>query len=229
MKMVIRKIIKVTLASLLILLVIRCSNKKMAKVHWRGDLIHKSAEINYLYWRDGNQIITQQNDQMTVSYTGFAVGRTVYILLSIANDKVDPITFYKKDCILTYKWGYRMIDLRPIRNKDLGKNHLSLFNSLIRSAGNVTRMFINIPLGEIIKDNNEERLALENIGQEYGSDYQNMTHKIFISNHTIFPGTDYAGFLVFEFDRKTLIESNPFQVEVELENMKFVATGHLSY
>ena len=220
---------KNVLLLLFILLTVTCASKKIAKVYWQGDLIEKTEDINYLYWKDGNQFISQQDDSVTVSYTGFGISRTIFILVSIANNRMHPFTFYLKNCQLIIESDLGNIVLQPVRNKNLDKSHFSLFNSIIRGAGSITRLFISIPINELIKTGSKDRSAMTDIGEEYSEDQKKITKKIFMSNHTIFPSANYLGFIVFEFEKGHFLVNKDFTVNIKIDNLEFSATGQLLY
>ena len=162
-----------------------------------------------------------------MNLTGFSMGRTIYVLASLTNKKSDPITFFTTDNNLTYPFGNETVELNPIRPKNLDKSHFSFFNSIIRGAGSISNLLLNVPVDKLIKTGDRARMSV--IGEEYHDDEIEITKKIFISNHTIFPETNYSGFLVFEYKKDKPVLTNPFIVKIKLDDKEFTASGKLIY
>lgn len=190
----------IILSTLLIFLSFGCTSKSITKIQWDGNLITSTENIDYLYWNDGNQFITQQSDSITVSLAGFDFDNSVYILVSMNNEKSQPVTFYTKNSQIKYQFKNEQISLAPIKPKNLNESHFSFFNTIVGGAGKISRLFLNIPVDILFGPTTEESNTSDKIGGEYHDETINMTKKLFMSNHTLFPDTNYAGFLIFEYN-----------------------------
>jgi hypothetical protein len=200
---------------LFMMIMISCSST-VQKIYWTGELVDRSKDINYLYWNDGNQFITQQKDSITVSIAGFAVDNAVYFLASMTNNTGSAFTFFTKGCQLNYNYNKENIYLKPVHPKNLDKQHFSFFNTIVGGAGNISRLFLPIPVDILSVTKKEDSNAPDKFSAEYHDEDINMSKKIFMDNHTLFPGTNYAGFLVFEYDEDKSIKEYIFSLEINL-------------
>ena len=220
--------IKNTLFLFLLIFTFSCSNSKFTKVNWQGDLIKKTNELNYLYWSDGVQFLTQHKDSLTISMAGFSHDNIIYILVSMSNETKGPITYIPKKSKIQYQSEIDSIELEPVKPKNLDTDHFSFFNTILVGAGNISRLFINLPVDMLLKSDNKEPDALSNIDEEYHDEGIKITKKIFISNHTVFPETHYAGFLVFEYDDDKPITNKQFTMKIIFDDEEFSGVGSLS-
>lgn len=209
-----------------IFLFVACSSPKINKVLWDGTLIEKNEDLNYLSWSDGNQFYTQYNDSFTVSVAGFAYYKNIYIIMSITNDTERPVTFFLRQCSLLVDSSNTEIALEPIRPKNLDDNDFSFFKTLLSSAGSISKLFINIPSDIQFGSKDKDEIALENLGHDYQDEKIDITKKIFINNHTLFPGSSYAGFMVFKNDENKV--SRSFKIKVEVNGNTFFSEGILN-
>lgn len=193
-------------------LLIACSSTKVGKIYWKGNLVETTDEVNYLFWKDGNQFLTRQKDSITVSLAGFELDHAVYVMASLTNDKSYPVTFFTNECKIQYTFNNQVINLDPVKPKNLDRNHLTIFNTILQSAGGISRLFLNIPVDLLFKMNTDESTTSGKINAEYHDEKSNMSKKIFMNTHTLFPGTNYTGFLVFEYDKAKSIKGNPFDL-----------------
>jgi len=201
-----------------------CGNAPLIKVNWQGNLIKHSEEIDYLYWREGVQFSVQHKDSVAVSMAGFSHENYIYILAAIANETERPITFFPLESSLQFQSGKQKIELKPVKPKNLDKEHFSFFNTVLVGAGNISRLFINLPVDILIPDNKEED-PLSNIGQDYHDEDIRITKKIFISTHTLQPDDKFAGFLVFELDDDLEINDNQFTLKINFDDKEFLGNG----
>ncbi len=213
-------------ATIIVLLIIcACNNKEFAKVYWQGDLIQNKTDVKYLYWQDGNQYFRQQEDSVIVELTGFSVNRMVLLLISLRNNKNQIFTFLPNECTLSYDFDDNPIDLKPSRPKNLDKKQLSLFNSIISSAGTITKLIINIPADKLISQKRQSPLST--IDSEYRENEIKITKKIFVGNHTLMPQSSYAGFLVFEYEKEYPLIDRLFTIQIVTAHHQFTASGTL--
>jgi len=216
--------LKKYLLLLSIILLAGCSSAPLIKVYWDGHLIKDVNEINYLYWSEGVQFFIQHRDSVSVNIAGFSHENFIYILVSLANDTDRPVTYFPQRSILRYASGKDSVELKPIRPKNLDKSHFSFFNTFLVGAGNISRLFINLPVDLLIPSNKEED-PIQNIGEEYHDEDVKITKKIFISTHTVYPENKFAGFLVFEYDDDLEINDNRFALSVYFDGKDFNGTG----
>jgi len=218
--------IKIILFIVVVQFILACSTSTVSKIQWQGELVKKNEDINYLYWKDGNQFLTQTKDSVTVIVTGFEFENAIYILVSLNSDKNYPLTFFPTQSKIKYTYENENITLQPIRPKNLDKAHFSIFNTLVGGAGRISRLFLNLPVDILLGPEKNEADTPDKIGSEYHDESDNMSKKLFINNHTLFPETNYAGFLVFEYDPKKDLKENTFLFEITVGD-EFFATGSL--
>jgi hypothetical protein len=200
-----------TFVFVILLSVFSCSSPTVGKIYWNGNLIKSVNEINYLSWKDGNQFTTKQQDSVVITLAGFELSNSIYFFVSITNLKNHPITFFNKESNLQYKFKNEDITLNPVRSKNMNKKHVSLFNTVIEGAGGISRLFfLNLPLDALFNVGKEESNSSGNISAEYLDEKINMSKKIFINNHTLLPATNYAGFLVYEYNEDKPIKKDHF-------------------
>lgn len=209
---------KMVLSIFVLAFLFACSNNKVRKISWEGNLIGSSAELNYLFWRDGNQHISQKKDSVIIRSAGFELKNSVYVLVSLTNETTHPVTFFINDCKLQYTFEGQEIVLSPVKPKNMNESHFSLVNSLIGSAGNISRLFINVPVDMFLNFNKNDSNTPSKFSEEYQDDNNKISHKIFINNHTLFPGTNYTGFIVFEYERSKSFPSKPFNLLIKAGN-----------
>lgn len=207
------------------LTVVSCSKNHFNKVTWEGEIIDKEHDLNYLYWRDGVQYSTQQNDSIKVSMAGFSFENYIYILLYLFNEAERPITFKHKSNTITYQYKAETVVLEPVRPKNLDQDHFSFFNTMLVGAGSISRLFINLPVDMLIKSGNNGHDALSKIDKEYHDEDVRITKKIFIGNHTLFPNSHYAGFIVFEYNEDLPLNNDQFIINVILDNKEYTGTA----
>ncbi|MFC2134434.1 hypothetical protein ACFLTH_07430 [Bacteroidota bacterium] len=225
-----KKVLKMKLRLVFILLAIvfsSCSTINVIKVNWEGKLISDAEEIDYLYWNDGNQFITRHQDSTGISVAGFEYDYSLYILLSIHNETKYPITFRPSNCSLNYTFANEEINLSPVKPKNFDKGHYSFFNTILDGANDLSKLFLSVPIDAIFGGDNEAEDSPNSVVAEYQDDIQNMSHKIFINNHTLFPETHYAGFLVFELDEEKPLQKEKFTLSFNI-GADFVVSGYLS-
>lgn len=206
-----------------------CSNNQFVKVSWDGELTQRNSDINYVYWRDGVEFVKQQKDSVSVSMAGFAHENLIYVLVSFNNATDRPITYIHRTSKLSYQNNGHSIELEPVRPKNLDADHLSFFNTILVGAGSITRLFINLPVDMLLKPNNKDQETLSNIDNEYHDDDTQITKKVFIGNHTVFPEGHYAGFMVFEMDKDLPLNNDQFSMTVLFDDKIFTGVGSLSY
>jgi len=202
-----------------------CSSAPLIKVNWKGHLIKNVDEINYLYWREGVQFLVQQKDSISVSISGFSHEDYIYILAAIHNETERPVTYFPQHSILQYQSGKETVQLKPLKPKNLDKSHFSFFNTVLIGAGNISRLFINLPVDMLIPDAKEEEDPLSNLGQDYHDEDIRITKKIFISTHTLQPEDKFAGFLVYEYDDDPDLDELDFTFILRYDEKDFTGKG----
>lgn len=205
-------------------LLIGCSSAPLIKVTWDGDLVKTEEDINYLYWREGVQILAQHKDSVAASFAGFSHENYIYILVSITNDTERPITYFPSKSSILYKSGKKNIELKPIKPKNLDKDHFSFFNTVIAGAGSISRLFINLPVDMLLPDTRNEN-PISDIGQDYHDEDIRITKKIFVSTHTIRPEVQFAGFLVYEYDDDLEPNNAQFTFKLDFDEKEFLGTA----
>lgn len=204
--------IKEILLVLIFLLIFSCSASKVEKIIWQGELIKKNNDIEYISWKDGNQFITKQQDSITVSVAGFDFEDAIYIVVSLTNKKSKPLSFFPKNSKIIYSFGKEEIEVHFTSSKNLGQEHFSFFNSVLSGAGKLSRFFLNIPIDMVLGAGNDDSNSSDKMSGDYHDENVNMTKKLFISNHTLFPGTNYSGFMVFEYDSDKSIKGRSLEL-----------------
>ena len=207
-----------------IVLLLSCTASKVEKIIWQGELIKKNDDIEYISWKDGNQFITKHQDSITVSLAGFDFEDALYIVVSLTNNKSKPLNFLPKNSKITYSFEKKEIELRFTSTKNLDPEHFSFFNSVLSGAGKLSRFFLNIPVDMVLGASNDDVNSSAKISGEYDDDNIKMTKKLFISNHTLFPGTNYSGFMVFEYNSEKSIKGGKFELAADIGTI-FKMTG----
>lgn len=207
-------------------LFVSCSSPKIEKINWKGKLIEHTDEINYLFWRDGNQFSRIEQDSITVKVSGFDFDGAIFLLLSLKNETHKPFNFFMNSVSINYKFGQDSITINPSLSRNLEQSRFSFINTVIEGTGTMSRLFLNLPVDMLFKTQDDKKD--KSLGDDYESD-GDISKKILIGNHTLFPNTQYSGFMVFEYESSKFKKVQDFNVKINIsENFHIVQAGTIN-
>jgi hypothetical protein len=207
-----------------LLIISGCSGGHMDRLYWQGELITEVNTVSYIYWQDGVQLISHLQDSVLVTMAGLVDEEYVFILVSLANKTQRPITFYPYQVEVTTRRNGQSHTYRPIKNKDIDQSYFKTFASVLSGAGALTSTFLRIPVNRVM----DPLLVTENKSDRVASSFEAekaLTRRLFASRHTLFPGTSYAGLIVYELENGCEESQPPLRVSFTINDSVFCASG----